>query len=117
MYSYVTCVTGAHNTVLEQILRNGSGTDLLQIFKKEPCLIGLIGLLNEVCLEGCYPRITLRHMVVFLLVMKSRGGRGRKATTTAQGKEAPVWNGGSRGYGNLPVSIFPSPSTAEENRC
>lgn len=77
MYSYVTCVTGAHNTVFEQILRNGSGTDLLQIFKKEPYLIGLIGLLNEVCLEGCYPGVTLQHMVVFLPVTKSRGGEGR----------------------------------------
>lgn len=91
MYSYVTCVTGAHNTVFEQILRNGSGTDLLQIFKKEPYLIGLIGLLNEACLEGCYPRVTLQHMVVFLPVTKSRGGEGRPPQPPGVGGPCLEW--------------------------
>lgn len=68
-------------------LRNGSGTDLQQTFKREQCLTRLIGLSNEGCLEGGYPRINLQHMVVFLPMMKS--GKGRKAIT-AQHKEALV---------------------------
>lgn len=77
-------------------LRNGSGTDLQQIFKKELCLTGLIGLSNEGCSEGGYPRINLQHMVVFLPVMKN--GEGRKATTI-QHKEALVKMGEPRAVG------------------